>query len=237
MNLLWIAIISSIPACISILLFLLRNRILPQQVANGVSDAAEAGYGSPTEINPSRLARLIPPQEKLRSVPASSQSERPLTGRQRKANNKAVKNFTKGFYSEATEIVKRSLNNGDSRWSTLRDALEAEAQNYQSPGKTLTTDIYATWLYNKEVTDIETASRCLVFGTWYTHIINKPDEKKVRPTLADTWRQMGNTYIQLPKLLNRPEANFQSDAQDCFSKAHMIAYAKNEKGEAQMHNL
>ncbi len=237
MNLLWIAILSSIPAGISMLLFLLRNRLLPRQVENRDADATEAYYDSPTEKNVPPFERRIPPQDRSGGVPASSQPDRPLSVKQLNANRKVVQNFISGDAVEAIEIVRKSLDKGDFRWRTLLDALEAEAQNYSSAGFSLTLEIYNKWLPKKDATNIETASQCLVFGTWYANIIKKPDEKIV-PTLVDTWYLMGKTYTNLPKLLNRPEADFLSDAQKCFSKAHDThSSLKHEKGEAEIRNL
>ncbi|MGH2638698.1 MAG: hypothetical protein ACRDF4_05370, partial [Rhabdochlamydiaceae bacterium] len=194
MNLLWIVLISSIPAGLSILLFLLRNSISFHQIENETLDEVSISHDSPTERNPPPLARVIQPQEKSYRIPVSPELERPLTEGQRNANRKAVEEFAECHYTKATEIVRKSLNKGDFRWRTLLDALEAEAQNYPSAGYSLTSEIYNKWLPKKDAKNIETASQCLVFGTWYTNIIKKPDEK-VLLTLLDTWRLMGHTYM------------------------------------------
>jgi hypothetical protein len=243
MNLLWIALISSIPAGISILLFLLRNKILSPQTENEEAGTIESGHDDGRNSkNEPRLAKVIQPQERSHSVPASAQPDRRFSEKELNANGKAAKKFTKGFYSEAIEIVKRSLERGDLRWRTLLDALEAEALDCKLPGAALTTDIYTTWLYKKEAKDIETASRLLVFGTWYTTIMKnkKPNStaiSNVNIAIADTLEKMGKTYASLPELLNRPGADFQSDAQKCFNEAYKIRSSlKNEKGEAEMRN-
>ena len=231
MNLLWIVLISSIPAGISILLFLLRNSISFHQVENEILDDGFISHDSPTERDPPRPATLIEPQEKVQRIPASPELDRPLTEGQLKANRKAVEEFAKCHYTKAIEIVRKSLDKGDFRWYTLLSALEAEAQNYLSPGSSLTTEIYKL-LPQKGVANIEIASQCLVFGTWYTNIIKKSDER-----VAIAWRLMGQTYMNLPELLDRPEANFQSYAQKCFDKVRAITNSvTKEKGEAEMRN-
>ena len=77
MKLLPLAIfVASIPAIISILLFLMRNKIASLRAGNGDEDTVKGAYDDRQNARDGvRLARLIPPSERPRSTPTSAQTE------------------------------------------------------------------------------------------------------------------------------------------------------------------